>query len=225
MSMLTRYKRPGGFVQLLKLIEGFSSQKRDKFLEMIEQESPAWAEALKSKVLTMEKFLGWSDQVIGEVVARLHELTIGTALHGLTEEQREILLKMMSHSQKRRIHDIYSSSSPSPAEIATMFQKILEEVREMITHGYLKFEKFAPEMVVEGEIEEKLETGGAVAHAAANSEITSEEQEAAGDGNEMAGEVIRLKRQIQLINKENLKLKSDLEVTRERLEKIKKLAG
>jgi len=42
MSSIQRYKKPGGFLQLLSLIETFGGQKREKFIEMVDAESHVW---------------------------------------------------------------------------------------------------------------------------------------------------------------------------------------
>ena len=41
MSMIDRYKKKGGFLQLLNLLETTGGEKREKFLKMIAEENPA----------------------------------------------------------------------------------------------------------------------------------------------------------------------------------------
>src|SRR5687767_4705782 len=133
MSMLSRYQKSGGFVQLIQLIETCGKQKQDNFLGMIEKEDVRWAQAIKDKMLSMEKILAWDDNVVAEIAGRLQELTLATALHGLTPSQCERLLRTYSHSQKRNIEDLKNSKAPNPAEISSAYIKILQEVRNMIS--------------------------------------------------------------------------------------------
>ena len=101
MSMLSRYRKSGGFVQILQLIETCGKKKQDNFLRMIEEEDPKWAEALQEKMLTMDKILDWDDNTVAEIFSRVQEMTLATAAHGFTPEQYEKVTKMFSHSQKR----------------------------------------------------------------------------------------------------------------------------
>jgi flagellar motor switch protein FliG len=60
MSSISRYKKAGGFIQLVSLIETFGAPKREKFIEMIDAESPVWAKALRDKMLSIERIFSWS---------------------------------------------------------------------------------------------------------------------------------------------------------------------
>jgi hypothetical protein len=154
--MILRYQKSGGFVQLLQLIETCGKQKQDNFLGMIEKEDMRWAQALREKMLTIEKIFSWSDQVLAEIAVRLQQLTLATAMHGLKPEDGERLMQTFSHSQRRNVEDLKKSKSPTPAEISSAYLKILQEVRTMIIQGYLRPEKFAPEMQIPPEFEDKL---------------------------------------------------------------------
>lgn len=59
MGMLDRYKKKGGFVQLLQLIETSPSKKQEQFLGLIAEESPAWEDTLRKKILTIDKVYSW----------------------------------------------------------------------------------------------------------------------------------------------------------------------
>ena len=67
MSMLSRYKRAGGFVQLLSLIETSGPSKREKFLEIIRGESSSWGEAIERHSLSIDRIFSWPDEVITEI--------------------------------------------------------------------------------------------------------------------------------------------------------------
>lgn len=233
MSMLSRYKKSGGFKQLLNLIETCGAAKQEKFLTMIEAEDPRWAKALKQKMLSLEKIFNWNDMVLAEIAVRLQELTLATALHGLSPEQNQRLMKTFSHSQRRKIDDIFNTKKPSPGEISTMFMKIIEQVRGLISDGYIRVQEFDPEMVIESDIEDMLskeamtiidspEPGEtALNFGALDTTDTTGELAGKGDGPK---DVEQMKLRLVSLANENKRLKVQLRTLQEKLEQIKRIA-
>lgn len=156
MAMLDRYRKPGGFVQLLNLLETSGKEKQEKFLTLIRQEDPRWADELETKILTIKKILSWNIEALAEITGSLQEITIAVAMQGMDEDAKQKLYSTMGHSQKRKIDAIVEETKPTPAEITTMFMKILTEVRKMISEGRLRMDKIDPSLIVEDEIEERL---------------------------------------------------------------------
>lgn len=238
MGMLSRYQKAGGFIQLLQLIETCGKTKQDNFLQIIEKEDPKWAEALRAKMITIEKILKWNNATLAEIAARLHELTLATALHGLTPEDGERLLQTFTHTQKRNIDDLRKSKVPAPAEISSAFLKVLVEVRNMITHGYLRVEHISPELIISKDIEEEL--GKTPLRKA---EATQDHDHQVNFGSEPSKptshaphsnpghkqghdstEVNTLRIKVQTLANENHQLNSELKILREKLMQIKKIA-
>ena len=160
MGMLLRYQRPGGFVQLLQLIETCGKQKQSSFLNIIESEDPRWANAVREKMITMDRIFTWDDNTIAEIFARMSSLTLATAMHGLSQEQADRFLKTFSHAQKRNLDDLFNASTPPQSEISAAYLKILQEARTMIVQGYLRVEKFAPQLLIPENYEESLMGNG-----------------------------------------------------------------
>lgn len=157
MSSLSRYKKSGGFTQLLSLIETFGPQKKDKFLEMIQQESPTWERALREKMITFERIFTWPEQVVVEVFKQLQPKTLTFALQGLKPEQRDKILTYFSHAEKRRMDDILTESKPKPEEISSTLVKVVELTRKMLKERTLHADKFDPSLIVPEDYEQKLE--------------------------------------------------------------------
>lgn len=242
MGMLARYQKSGGFIQLLQLIETCGKQKQDNFLQMIEKEDTQWAQAIREKMLTMEKIFSWDTAIVSEISARLHELTLATALHGLKPEDHERLLCTYTHSQKRNIDDLYKSKSPTPAEITSAFLKILQEVRSMIRNGDLRVEKFAPEMTIPENIEELLGKpsgssdhdhdavpnldgfGASPAPSSSKSSATAPASGPSSGGATSDAEVFAMRKRIQTLTTENTQLKTEVRTLRDKLAQIKKIA-
>jgi hypothetical protein len=158
MGMLDRYKKKGGFVQLLQLIETSPSKKQEQFLGLIAEESPAWEDTLRKKILTIDKVYSWDAQFLVEIFSRLQPLTLANALKGNPEDQVSILLSCLPPISKRKIQDLMAESNPSPAEKATCMMKIVTEVRGFAAQGIIKIDKIDPELSIPENIEELLST-------------------------------------------------------------------
>lgn len=236
--MIDRYRKAGGFVQLLNIVETCGPKKQAQFLTLIEQESIPWADAIRRKMLTVEKIFSWDASSVGEIVSRVQELTIGVALHGLSEEQREKAFVTLSHSQKRRIVDIFETKSPSPMEVSTAFMKILEEVRNLAAYGHIKLDKMDPELKIEDAIEEKLDTLTSQIGSMPNIEVkninlskdiptekeVTETKGSTPDNNEaLMRENINLKRDILAVRQDNQRLVKENLTLVEKLNNIKKI--
>lgn len=154
--MLDRYKKKGGFYQLLQLLETSPSTKREQFLTLIAGESPAWEEALRKRILTITRVYSWDGQYLVEIFSRVQPLTLANAMHGNPEDQVEQLLGCLPPISKRKITDLMAESSPTPAEKSTCISKMLTDVRGFISQGIIRLEKVDPEMLVPENIEELL---------------------------------------------------------------------
>lgn len=229
MSMLSRYKKKGGFTQLLNLIETSGGEKREKFLKLIEEEDPRWAEAIKQKMITIKKIFSWDDNTVAEIVSRLNDLTVAVAMHGLDSEAKEKAKKMMGHSRLRKIEDLMAEKAPNPAEISTVFVQILTEVRNLIAQGYLYLEKIDPSLVIDSDMEDKLSTSTlftltndpAPEAKAASPGVA----EAKGQVRDQSSEVEALKRRLNQLMAENNQLKEKLVQVDAKLSQIRKLAA
>lgn len=245
MSSLQRYKKSGGFFQLLSLIETFGPQKREKFLEMIEAESPAWSKALRDKLLTIERIFSWPDQIVIEVFKHLQPKTQAFALSGLKDEFKAKLEPFFSPSEKRRHQDVLTESKPKPDEIASTMVKIVEAARQMLKDRELHAEKFDDGLLIPEDFESQLESGAPAAaaahthaHAAQAASAAHHENESSGPahsvqmpptvaaapGGDHSAEVYQLQKNLALVLKENKTLKDEVKLLRGKLEQIKKIA-
>lgn len=233
-------------MQLLSLIETFGPQKKEKFLEMIEEESPTWARALREKMLTFERIFGWPEQVIVDVFKQLQPKTLAFALHGIKPEQKDKILAYFSHAEKRRLDDILSESKPKADEIASTLVKVVETCRKMLKERVLHADKFDSTLIVPEDFESKLEelashetfqamssTPKAEAHAPVTKPPTAAEQvakmkaEVNVDGTPVdavrAGlDVIQLQKKVAELLKENKLLKDENHALRQKLDSIKR---
>lgn len=133
MSSLQRYKKSGGFIQLVSLIETFGPQKREKFLEMIELESRPWCLALREKILTMERMLFWPDDQIVEVFRQLPVKSFAYAMSALKPEHQQRLEALLQSPERRRLAEAMSENKPTADEIASVLVKVIEVARKKLS--------------------------------------------------------------------------------------------
>ena len=156
MDLLRRYQKPGGFLQLVKLIETCTAAKQVKMINIIEKESPRWAEEICNKILSMERICSWDKKLLANIVAHLKELTLSVIIRSNSPEQIKEAVKTLSPAQKRRIDDLANTKDPTPGEVASAHIRIISEVREMINQKSINLPTVDPDLVIEEDIEEKL---------------------------------------------------------------------
>lgn len=228
MPMLDRYKKKGGFNQLLQLIETSGKTKQDQFLALIAQESPVWEDTLRKKWITLEKVLAWNPVYLSEIFSRIQILTLASAFHGFPEEKLNIILNAITSTDQRKFQMTLQEINPNPAEKATSQMKILSETRALIAKGVIKLDKLDPDLVIPENIEEKLsEAGYQLTVSAPPSDVTTElrfdtKVDAKADTSKEEIDFLR-KKVNQLVNENNL-LKHELSVLRNKIEQIKKIA-
>ncbi len=229
MSMIDRYKKKGGFVQLLNLIETTGKDKQEKFLKLIADENPSWEQEVRKKMLTIDKVLGWNQTYLAEIFPRVPAVQLAMIVGGLPPEKAEHFKKVLTFKERKAVEDILQDKVPNGAEVGTGIMKLFAEIRKMIAEGSLKFEKFDQDMVVPENIEELLSQGRVYMSA---KEIDAQVEAApAGIPANLAEELTQLRRKLVVLTQENVKLQQDLsrvstdcQVFKEKLEQIKKIA-
>lgn len=252
--MLDRYKKTGGFLQLLNLLETSGPQKQERFLEIIRQEDPRWADTLTAKIIDLNRILTWSDSAISEVTGAMLDINLAAILSWVTAEQRERLLSTLGNIKRRKVLDLYEGSNkPSAADVAASFNKMYETVRRLAQEGTLRFDKIDPLLHIDNDIEERLKQGKtiigvpefsesfgakqAAAPAAPSSPnspptlqvVTSLDAKAWATADhkvppEVEAELSGLRKRVASLQAENGALRQELAVAQGKLEQIKKIA-
>jgi flagellar FliG-like protein len=231
MGMLDRYKKKGGFVQLLTLIETSGGKKQEQFLGLINQESPAWEQELKKKMLTVDRVFTWPQDVMSEVLTRLQPLTLCVCLIGRLSEEIDKILIPLPPITKRKVLDQMCELKPNPAEKATCEMKLITEVRAIAASGYIKFEKFDADLFIEENIEERLnhsDSGLAYLNKIdinfSDDSKASATLQASGAASPGLAEAEVMRRKINQLIQENNSLKQEIHTLKDRLAQIKRIA-
>lgn len=231
MGMITRYKKSGGFRQLLQLVETSGKAKQERFLKIIEDEDPVWAEAILQKMLTLEKILSWEDQVLAEIFSRLTDISLSVTSKILSEEQWVRATKTFSHSRLRQLRDAIEGKSPSQSEQSTVIVNILTEVRTMMNEGLLRVDQIDIALVIDDEIEEKLNaiSGATPTKLKVEVDISDVERKLKNSNPDVAEEIkkemLQLKKKIVILGNENHNLRRENDDLRRKIVQIKKLAA
>ena len=228
MGMLDRYKKKGGFIQLLQLIETSNKQKQEQFLGIVAQESVIWEAEIRRKSLTLEKMLKWNATYLAEIFSRIQTLTLASAFHGAEQDKIDIVFKAITASEQRKFQMTLQEINPNPAEKTTSQMKILTETRAMIAQNIIKLDKVDPDLMIPENIEERLSEAGF--NSVVSAPPVSAEKELKFDAKADAKsdtsreEIEFLKKKVnQLVNENNM-LKHELSVFRNKLEQIRKIA-
>lgn len=156
MGMLDRYKKKGGFVQLLQLIETSAPAKQEQLLGLVGKEDPLWEQEIRKKMLTLPVVLSWNATYLHEIVTRSKPLTVATIIKGLDPEAGEKVLSYYGHTDRRRVELMLSEVKPNPGEWQSCVQKLLMEVRELIAKGLIRLQKIDMQLFIPERMEEIL---------------------------------------------------------------------
>ncbi len=156
MSTLGRFRKPGGFQQLLTLIETCDPSKQKNLLLLIGNEDPGWAHLVKVKALSFERVLSWPIEVLMEVTPPLPDNVLA-ASYKMAEllstpahpQLHEKWLKSIPSIKAREVQDLANLHTLSAADQTACVIKLLQTVRELEAKGVIKFSNFDPTLEVD----------------------------------------------------------------------------
>jgi flagellar motor switch protein FliG len=138
MSMLARFRKPGGVQQLVVLLESCLTKKREALLNTIMNEDKEFAAMVKGKILTAERIFKWDPLVVSEATTKLSERTLAIALKGLPPECTTIAMHTMRELKKREVMNLIEVLKPTQVEIESAHIKLVETVRSLEKEGSIK---------------------------------------------------------------------------------------
>ena len=130
MSILSRYKKPGGFRQLLQLVETSQPTKQAKLIEVIKKEDPHWAKLIIEKKISPDMVLAWPPEHLATVFEYMTERHCASLLKAMDEEQLLIYFDLFkpekTKSLRNQIDDIDEIKS---TDTVNAHNNLLETVR------------------------------------------------------------------------------------------------
>lgn len=227
MSTIDRYKKRGGFLQLLILLETTGGEKREKFMKLIGDENPNWQAEIKKKMLSLDRICSWPATYIMEIVPRLSIIQLASLASALPPEKAANFVGALGFKEKKGVEDLLKERAMTPVEINSSVMKIMAVVREMAGNGSLKFEKFDPDLAIPENIEEYLMNGGKPTVSDKELEAHFPTPTAATPGAPPAPaseELTQLRRKVVQLTQENFRLSQESQTLKDKLEQIRKIA-
>lgn len=144
--MLARYKKQGGFEQLLNLVETSNPKKQETFLKLIEQESRPTVDMIKEKMLSCDKIFSWEQSFLIEITTQVPMKVLAICLHGRPLEIVNKAIATFTHMQKQEMHAMLNDKKPTPGEIEAANMKLIQTVRGLNKAKVIRLEKIDPKL-------------------------------------------------------------------------------
>lgn len=152
MSMLNRFRKKGGFHQLLLLLESCDPTKQKNLLSLVAQEDPGWAYLFKVKTITFEKLIGFDDQLWLDLIPHLNHKVIGDFISHLEAKQKSRILILLDYSSQRIVSQMLLEKTPTISQQGTAFIKIVQTVRDLEDKKIINFVHYDPSLVIDQKI-------------------------------------------------------------------------
>ena len=156
MSTLSRFRKPGGFQQLLALIETCEPEKQKNLMHLIGTEDPGWAHLVKIKALTFERILSWPVEILMEITPHLQDHSIAMVFRMAESSDKykkndlhTKWLKSIPNIKAKSIQNMANSVRFTKEDQTASVIKLLQTVRELQVKGILNFSAFDPGLDVD----------------------------------------------------------------------------
>ena len=158
MSLLGRYRKPGGFLQLIQLVETTEPQRRKNLIELIAKEDPGWANLVCNKMLTPEKVLAWSENTLNKVWPHM-PLNI---IMIIWQKSASVSRARIEHSLPQNYYLPFRRAAEAikPLEesaVITARLRLVAIVRELDIKGKIKLSEIDPALALESQLIEFLD--------------------------------------------------------------------
>lgn len=153
-ALLQRFRKPGGFTQLLALIETCDPLKQKSLLHLVGNEDPGWAYLVKLKMITVERVLSWPVETLMEITTHLPDRVLAAAWNiAIPFPQGSYLqekwMKSLPAMKAREIKSIVDSTAFTPSELQAAAIRIVQTVRELEEKDLLRFSQFDPALEID----------------------------------------------------------------------------
>lgn len=148
MSILARYRKHGGFKQLLQLIETSTAEKREKLLTVIEKEDANWATEIRAKALSVNRIISWKSEALYTITKHMkrRHLCILISRH---EELFEKIKPELKTEELKEIEDLLLEvGDPLDGEYWAACVQMMETVRHLDEEKVILLREVDPSMHV-----------------------------------------------------------------------------
>lgn len=152
MSSINRFRKPGGLIQLVHLLETSDKAKRDELMLIVAQEDPGWAFFVQSKALNIERILSWPPQVLELIFVRLPLPFIAILSQMSEPEIQKKIENSINRSLIRELFQLRDEKVYSSEHHWNVVIKVIQTVRELQSQGLLKFSTFDPGLEIDSRL-------------------------------------------------------------------------
>lgn len=140
MSMLARYKKAGGLMELVKLIEESGEPKKSQLMGMVLAEDPDFAAQVQAKVYSYEKIRALPEGIIAEVIGSTPPKIVALAVQGETEDFIKLVERCLgkNFAEYKAEKEILVEKPAAPPQIESARRKLLTEARKLEKDGRIK---------------------------------------------------------------------------------------
>jgi len=234
MSTLERYKKEGGFYQLLLLIENSDPEKQQRFLQMIRQESAVWADAIEEKRFTMEKLISLPQGLLTYALELIPPRIIAIALWNLSPDMRQKFLSYLNSVIQKKVENTWTQEpEPRIGDINACQIKFFQSIRQVLNDKRNFWSQIPEQLRIPDHYEqilnrESLKAAFLSTTASENKTISTADHadktsESMGDSE--TSKLLLLNKQLEVLMQENQRLKKEVTELKDRLQQIKKLVA
>jgi hypothetical protein len=140
MSMLARYKKGTGIVELVKLIEDSAEPKRSQLLQMVRSEDPEFAAKVEARLFSFEKIKSLSESVLAEIVAATPPKFVALAIWGEPADFISLCEKCLgkNYNEYKQEKEALGANPPGVGQIEAARRKLIGEARKLEASGQIK---------------------------------------------------------------------------------------
>lgn len=147
--MLNRFRKPGGFLQLVQLIETTEIAKQKNLLHLVGKEDPGWAHLLRLKTLSIDRIFSWPPDILYKILPEMPLPLLTVIYMTAQDERRAKILASIPHPLVRKIQDLCEQIGSPEAQLFSANIKLLQLVRELHNNGTIDFNRFDPALHIE----------------------------------------------------------------------------
>lgn len=149
MSTLARFRRTGGLLQLLQLIETSEKDKQTHLIELVSKEDPGWAHLIKVKRLTLERIMGWPDAVVAEVFDSLAPSILSCLYYYGSSKYSGKVERCIPKRMQREYLRVRGQRKPNEQEEWVAQVRLIQVTRERILGGNLRLSAIDPGLEID----------------------------------------------------------------------------
>jgi flagellar motor switch protein FliG len=149
---LDRFRKKGGFLQLVQIVESTEPSKRKNLLHLVASEDPGWAHLIRLKVLSLDRILTWPREVLASILVDIPDSALIPLICGGSEDVRAKILLALERSRSQKMLEHSRGVSSSPAEQFAASVEIIQYIRGLVASGHLDFSFFDPSLVIDEKI-------------------------------------------------------------------------